>query len=97
MNTICIRPSRDIRNNYAKISELSKECPVAITVNGKEDTIILSHENYIALQNKIMEQQERLMFYEHLAQAEDDIKLGRIKSFDETFDALIEKVKNGKL
>lgn len=95
MENIAIRPSRDIRNNYAKLSKLTKQSPVAITVNGKEDTILLSHENYMALQNKVQSQQERIAFYERLAQAEDDIKLGRIKSLDQTFDSLIEKVKNG--
>ena len=49
----------------------------------------------MALQNKVQSQQERIAFYERLAQAEDDIKLGRIKSLDQTFDSLIEKVKNG--
>ena len=30
--TISIRPSKDLRNNYAQISALAKEHPVAITV-----------------------------------------------------------------
>ena len=33
---ISIRPSKDLRTNYAQISALSRENPVAITVNGKE-------------------------------------------------------------
>ena len=37
-NHISIRPSKDIRTNYAQISELTRQNPVAITVNGKEDT-----------------------------------------------------------
>ena len=52
---ISIRPSKDIRNNYAQISALSKQCPVAITVNGKEDTVLLSHENYLKQQAYINE------------------------------------------
>ena len=36
---ISIRPSKDIRTNYAGISALTRENPVAITVNGKEDTV----------------------------------------------------------
>ena len=31
---ISIRPSKDIRTNYAQISALTRENPVAITVNG---------------------------------------------------------------
>ena len=41
-NSISIRPSKDIRNNYAQISALAKNNPVAITVNGKEDSVLLS-------------------------------------------------------
>ena len=33
---ISIRPSKDLRTHYAQISALSRENPVAITVNGKE-------------------------------------------------------------
>ena len=54
-NTISIRPSKDLRTNYAQISALTKQNPVAITVNGKEDTVILSHDDYIEQQNYISE------------------------------------------
>ena len=39
-----IRPSADLRNKYKEISELCKvsQEPVYITVNGKEDTAIIS-------------------------------------------------------
>lgn len=39
-----IRPSADLRNKYKEISELCKltEEPVYITVNGREDTAIIS-------------------------------------------------------
>ena len=40
---ISIRPSKDLRTNYAQISALSRENPVAITVNGKEDTVVFCH------------------------------------------------------
>ena len=45
-NDISIRPSKDIRTNYAQISALAKQNPVAITVNGKEDTVLLSHKDF---------------------------------------------------
>ena len=48
---ISIRPSKDLRNNYAQISNLAKSNPVAITVNGREDTMVLSHEDYINREN----------------------------------------------
>lgn len=39
-----IRPSADLRNKYKEISELCKitQEPIYITVNGKEDTAIVS-------------------------------------------------------
>ena len=35
-NSISIRPSKDIRTNYAQISALTRTNPVAITVNGRK-------------------------------------------------------------
>ena len=54
-HAISIRPSKDIRTNYAQISALTRENPVAITVNGKEDTVLLSHEDFTEQQNYISE------------------------------------------
>ena len=62
---ISIRPSRDLRSNYSQISALARQNPVAITVNGKEDTVVMSHESA------------------HLAQAEDDVKLGRVQPIED--------------
>ena len=54
MNTgISIRPSRDLRSNYSQISSLARQNPVAITVNGKEDTVVMSHESFVRQQNYI--------------------------------------------
>lgn len=86
MNEISIRPSKDIRTNYAQISELTRQNPVAITVNGKEDTVILSHEDYIQQQRTIAELEARLEVYKHLSEAQDDIRLGRIQPAADTFD-----------
>lgn len=94
MNSISIRPSKDIRTNYAQISALTRENPVAITVNGKEDTVILSHEDYQQTLHYISELEEKLAVYSHLAQSMDDIKLGRVKDADEVFDDLINELEN---
>jgi len=88
-NSISIRPSKDIRTNYAQISALAKNNPVAITVNGKEDTVLLSHEEYQNQQNYISELEAKLAVYAHLAQAMDDIQLGRTQSADDAFDDII--------
>ena len=41
-----IRPSADLRNHYKEISEICKQTnqPVFITVNGREDTALVSSE-----------------------------------------------------
>ena len=88
-NTISIRPSKDIRNNYAQISSLTRQNPVAITVNGKEDTVLLSHEDFLDQQNYIAELEAKLAVYAHLAQAMDDVKLGRVQKADDAFDDII--------
>lgn len=88
-NSISIRPSKDIRTNYAHISALTRDNPVAITVNGKEDTVLLSHEDYQQIMNYISELEEKLAMYTNLAQSMDDIKLGRVRNADDVFDELI--------
>lgn len=93
-NIISIRPSKDIRTNYAQISALTRTSPVAITVNGKEDTVLLSHEAYVDQQIYISELEEKLAVYAHLAQAMDDIKLGRVQNADEAFDDIIAELEN---
>ena len=73
---ISIRPSKDIRTNYAQISALTRQNPVAITVNGREDTVLLSHEDFQNQLRYIDALEAKLQVYSHLAQAMDDIKLG---------------------
>lgn len=94
MNGFSIRPSRDLRNNYAEISRICREHPVAVTVNGHEDTVIMSHEQYMRQVGEIADLQSMLKIYEHIAQAEDDVRLGRIKSADEVFDAVLDDIEN---
>ena len=86
---ISIRPSKELRNNYNQISSLSRSNPVAITVNGKEDTVVLSHEDFVDQQQYIRVLEARLAVYEHLAQAVDDMKLGRAQVIDEAFDDIL--------
>ena len=93
-SSISIRPSKDIRTNYAQISALTRTNPVAITVNGKEDTVLLSHEDYIDQQKYISELEEKLAVYAHLAGAMDDVKLGRIQAADEAFDDILAELEN---
>lgn len=91
---ISIRPSKDIRTNYAGISALAREMPVAITVNGKEDTVLLSHEQFMEQVNYIEELEARLAVYTHLAQAMDDIKLGRVQDAHAAFSDIISELES---
>ena len=93
-HAISISPSKDIRTNYAQISALTRENPVAITVNGKEDTVLLSHEDFTEQQNYISELEAKLAVYAHLAQAMDDIKLGRVQNADDAFDDILGELEN---
>ena len=93
-HAISIRPSKDIRTNYAQISALTHENPVAITVNGKEDTVLLSHEDFTEQQKYISELEAKLAVYAHLAQAMDDIKLGRVQDADDVFDNILGELEN---
>ena len=96
-NAISIRPSKDIRNNYAQISSLTRQNPVAITVNGKEDTVLISHEDFQDQQNYIAELEAKLAVYAHLAQAMDDVKLGRVQKADDAFDDIIAELESLEL
>ena len=78
-----IRPSADLRNHY---SEISKQCreqkeAVIITVNGRGDTVSISYEEYKNMK-------ARIQLLEILAEAEDDVKNGRVAPISETFNDL---------
>ncbi len=89
---ISIRPSKDLRTNYGQISALTRQNPVAITVNGREDTVLMSHEEYLAQQASLEEMRERLELYAHLAQSDDDVRLGRVKLIDAAFDEIAKAI-----
>ncbi len=85
-----IRPSADLRNHYSDISRQCKENKeaVIITVNGRGDTVTLSYEEYKNMK-------ARIELLEILAEAENDVKNGRIASVTETFDDLRKMLQEG--
>ncbi len=89
---ISIRPSKDIRTNYAQISALTRQNPVAITVNGREDTVLLSHEDFQNQLRYIDDLEAKLRVYSHLAQAMDDIKLGRVQPAESAFADILDEL-----
>ncbi len=85
-----IRPSADLRNHY---NEISKQCredkeAVIITVNGRGDTVSLSYEEYKNMKS-------RIELLEILAEAEGDVKNGRVAPMSETFDDLCAMLREG--
>ena len=90
-NSISIRTSKDILTKYEGIRAAES---VIITVNGKEDTVLLSHEDYQQTMHYISELEEKLALYAHLAQSMDDIRLGRVHSADDVFNDLLNDLEN---
>ena len=82
MNPIII-PSSDLRNHYGDISKKCREerTPVVITVNGRGDTVLMNLTDYY-------NQQAELELFHMLAEAEEDVKSGKIAPIQNTFDDL---------
>lgn len=78
-----IRPSADLRNHYGEISRLCRETrqPVHITVNGRNDTVLLGAAEYAQMKAE-------LELLRMLAEAEEDVSAGRVAPAKEAFDAL---------
>ena len=87
-----IRPSADLRNHYNEISKQCKENKeaVIITVNGRGDTVSLSYEEYKNMK-------ARIELLEVLAEAEDDVKNGRVAPISDTFDDLRKMFQEGEV
>ena len=95
MDATFIRPSADLRNKYNEMSRLCKETgePIYITVNGRGDTVLLDMAEYLALK-------QELQLLQDLAEAEDDIKNGRIAPAEEMFKnvrQMLSELNNGKV
>ncbi|MGF7142130.1 prevent-host-death family protein [Anaerotaenia torta] len=78
-----IRPSADLRNHYNEIAKQCKESrdAVIITVNGRGDTVVLGLQDYYQMKYE-------LELLRTLAEAEDDVKHGRVAPMQDSFDDL---------
>ncbi len=96
MNDMIIRPSRDLRNNYAELSRLCNDgdASIAVTVNGKQDTLLMGYDKYMREQAELTALRAKVRLYAELTQARDDVKLGRTENGDKVFDDLIDKLEN---
>ena len=88
-----IRPSADLRNRYSEIAKQCRESreAVIITVNGRGDTAVLGIQDYYQMKSE-------LELLRTLAEAEEDVKNGRVAPMQDTLEdirsALLER-KNG--
>jgi len=84
-----IRPSADLRNKYNELSKLTREqrSPIAITVNGREDTVLINHALYV-------QQIEELELLRDLAAAEQDFENGRFDTSEDVINKLRSELKN---
>ncbi len=75
-----IRPSADLRNHYGEISKMCRESrqPVYITVNGRGDTVLMGMTDY-------QQMQAELELLRTLADAEEDVRAGRVAPIEDTF------------
>jgi len=78
-----IRPSADLRNHYNEISKQCKESRdvVIITVNGRGDTAVLGLQDYYQMKSE-------LELLRTLAEAEDDVKNGRVAPMQDSINDL---------
>jgi prevent-host-death family protein len=80
MGIATIRPSADLRNHYNEISKICHEtkASVVITVNGREDTVVLGFHEY-------QQMRAELELLRTLAEAEEDVTAGRVAPMKESF------------
>lgn len=65
-------------------------------MNGKEDVVLLSYEDYLYQQDYIQELETRIDLYTHLAKANEDVRFGRVKESDVVFDEIINELESRK-
>ena len=87
-----IRPSADLRNHYSDISKQCREerTPVIITVNGRGDTAVLGLQDYYQMKSE-------LELLRTLADAEEDVKAGRVEPMQNTFDGIRSALRDDNL
>lgn len=86
-----IRPSADLRNKYGEMSRLCRETrePIYITVNGRGDTVLLNLADYRQMVSE-------LELLRNLAEAEEDVRLGRVHDAEIAFSEMREQLFGGK-
>ncbi len=80
MGAATVRSSIELQDHYSDISKLCHESmkPVIITVNGQEDTAVMSFHAY-------RQMEAELDLLRTLAEAEEDMQAGRVAPVSECF------------
>ena len=90
MLQIYVRPSRDLRNNYAEVSNLVKEHnQVIITNNGRGDSVLIGIDDYAQYEEYLHRRYVEEELAKSKAQADDSTITW--KSHDEVWGRLKEK------
>lgn len=86
-----IRPLSDLQNKYLEISVLTRETqePVFITVNGRVDTVLMSHVQYKKMKIE-------LELWKMLAEAQADVDNERTTPIENTFLDIRKNLSIGK-
>lgn len=93
MQNLIIKPSRELRNNYAELSKLCKNnYSIAVTVNGAQDTMLVNFNDQMKLLEDYEKVKARLRLYDDLARSQDDIQMGRIFASENVFSEVLDKI-----
>lgn len=86
-----IIPSSDLQNKYLEISALTWESqePVFITVDGRKDTVLMSHVQYEKMKTE-------LELWKMLTEAQADVENKRTASIEDTFSDIRKNLLVGK-
>ena len=89
---LSIRPSKTIRTHETQSSTEVRQNPVTIFGNGRED-IGMMEQGQLMEQRRIEDPENRLDIYAHLAQAAEDVRLGRVQPAQDVFSDLLDELK----
>lgn len=82
--TVC-----DLQRDYDRIARLAQSAPVSITVNNKNDTVIMTYDSFLTQQQHISELENRLALWEQLIRAMNDVNHGRTQDANAVFSDIL--------
>ena len=73
---------KELQNEYTKISQHAKENPVIVKENEQESMVLLAHQKYYDLMNRLNELEDLIAFYSYLAEPLKDINKNRVEDLN---------------